>query len=65
MLSYGISFYRERFQIPKGWASLILSGLALAFIFTALRARIGVVLGILGVLAALVIRLYATDPTEG
>ena len=38
VLSYGITFYRERFQIPKGWASLILSGLALAFIFTALLA---------------------------
>jgi len=38
VLSYGISFYREWFQIPKGWASLILSGLALAFIFTALLA---------------------------
>jgi DHA1 family inner membrane transport protein len=38
VLSYGISFYREWFQIPKGWASLILSGLALSFIFTALLA---------------------------
>jgi len=163
VLSYGISFYRDWYQIPKGWASLILSGLALSFIFSALLAGrlvnrfgrkrttylgflgvglmsilymkapaywlslaifmvmgvisgarrsastslaleqvpeyrgsmmalntasnnlgsilgagiggavlltsdyplIGVVLGILGVLAALVIRLYATDPTEG
>jgi len=38
VLSYGISFYREWFQIPKGWASLILSGLALSFIFSALLA---------------------------
>ena len=38
VLSYGISFYRERFQVPKGGASLILSGLALAFIFSALLA---------------------------
>ena len=38
VLSYGISFYREWFKIPKGWASLILSGLALGFIFSALLA---------------------------
>jgi len=38
VLSYGISFYREWFKVPKGWASLILSGLALGFIFSALLA---------------------------
>ncbi len=38
VLSYGISFYRDWFKIPKGWASLILSGLALGFIFSALLA---------------------------
>jgi predicted MFS family arabinose efflux permease len=36
VLSYGISFYRDWYQIPKGWASLILSGLALGFIVSAL-----------------------------
>jgi len=36
VISYGISYYREWYQIPKGWASLILSGLALGFIVSAL-----------------------------
>ena len=33
MISYGVSFYRDRFQLSRGWASLVLSGIALAFIF--------------------------------
>ncbi len=32
VLSYGISFYRDRFQLSRGWASLVLSGIALTFI---------------------------------
>ncbi|MCW3979081.1 MAG: MFS transporter [Candidatus Bathyarchaeota archaeon] len=36
VLSYGISFYREWYQLSKGWASLLLSGLALSFIISAL-----------------------------
>ena len=32
VISYGISFYRDRFQMSRGWASLVLSGIALAFI---------------------------------
>jgi predicted MFS family arabinose efflux permease len=32
VISYGISFYRDRFQLSRGWASLVLSGIALAFI---------------------------------
>ncbi len=32
VISYGVSFYRERFQLSRGWASLVLSGIALAFI---------------------------------
>ncbi len=33
VISYGVSFYRDRFQLSRGWASLVLSGIALAFIF--------------------------------
>jgi len=32
VISYGVSFYRERFLLSRGWASLVLSGIALAFI---------------------------------
>ncbi len=32
VISYGVSFYRDRFQLSRGWASLVLSGIALAFI---------------------------------
>ncbi len=32
VISYGISFYRDSFQLSRGWASLLLSGIALAFI---------------------------------
>lgn len=32
VISYGISFYRDKFQLSRGWASLVLSGIALAFI---------------------------------
>ncbi len=38
VVSYGISFYRDWYHISKGWASLILSGLALGFIVSALLA---------------------------
>ena len=32
VISYGISFYRDTFQLSKGWASLVLSGIAFTFI---------------------------------
>ena len=32
VISYGISFYRDSFQLSKGWASLVLSGIAFTFI---------------------------------
>ena len=32
VISYGISFYRDNFQLSKGWASLVLSGIAFTFI---------------------------------
>ena len=38
VISYGISFYRDWYHISKGWASFILSGLALGFILSALLA---------------------------
>jgi predicted MFS family arabinose efflux permease len=36
VISYGISFYREWYQLSRGWASLVLSGLALSFVVSAL-----------------------------
>jgi predicted MFS family arabinose efflux permease len=45
--------------------SILGAGIGGAVLLTSDYPLIGVVLGILGVLAAFVIRLYATDPTEG
>jgi predicted MFS family arabinose efflux permease len=36
LLSYSLSFYRERFNLSTGMASLLLSGIALSFILSAL-----------------------------
>jgi len=36
VISYGISFYRDKFMLSRYWASLVLSGIALVFIVAVL-----------------------------